>query len=137
MSCPVLTSGSNPLLCMYCIRLHKIIVMLRCEESQCDDMCAGLGQCATSHTSINYFKSLLQKKAFCSSKGRRREMQRRQDCLSVFCITNARRVKSTSINALYKHGETRFFRRNLRHGCSIHVFLLISFCNFRFTAVAD
>ena len=36
--------------------------MLRCEEGQCDDMCAGLGQCVTSHTSINYFKSLLQKK---------------------------------------------------------------------------
>ena len=36
---------------IYFIRLHKIIVMLRCEEGQCDDMCAGLGQCVASHTS--------------------------------------------------------------------------------------
>ena len=53
---------SNPLLYIYCIRLHKIIVILRYEEGQCDDMCAGLGQCVTSDTSINYFKYLLQKK---------------------------------------------------------------------------
>ena len=59
---------SNPLLSIYCIRLHKIIVILRCEQGQCDDMCARLGQCVTSHTSINYFKSLLQKTRFAARK---------------------------------------------------------------------
>ena len=81
--------------------------MLRCEEGQCDDMKAGLGQCVTSHNSINYFKFLLQKNAFCSSERIRRETQRRRDRFPAFRITNAKRVKPVSINVFHRYGEKR------------------------------
>ena len=67
--------------------------MLRCEEGQCDDMCAGLGQCVASHTSINYFKSLLQKKA--RFVARKEDDAKRSEDETV-CLCFAYRMRNAS-----------------------------------------
>ena len=61
-------------------------MILRCEEGQYDDMCAGLGQCVTSHTSINYFKSLLQKKQTRFAARKEDDAKRSEDKTVCLCF---------------------------------------------------
>ena len=64
-------------------------------------ICAGLGQCVTSLIILNLY--------YTKNARKEDDAKRSEDetVLSVFCITNVKRVKSANINAFYRHGETR------------------------------
>ena len=82
-----------------CVRIY-VFIKISC---QCDDMCV--------------LRLIILN--FCYKKTK---MTPNAAKMRLFCITNAKRVKPTGINPFYRHGQTRFFLRNLL----VHNFMILN-----------